>query len=352
MSQKKIINSRYGQAFRAIREEQNLSLDDFKKVISRASLSRFELGEASLSTDKLEEVLSIMHLSIFTFLFLADNIPVYRRYGEVFQLLREQREFERESFENIDLSQWTLKKFEEGKVMLDFAQVESALQMMHIPLYEYTYLLDKGEADYFGELYKRVDTAFLTEDWTLLRKIYEESIPYDDFRMLALATKACYEALDENEIQEVADFLFGVDVWTNLELFVFNYTVGQLSFNLIRSIWIDFFKNVTYFEDNREYRIRIVRTMAATCLVMLERERANDAQSFLTYAQAFLQSTDEFTRCLFKFTQALVNYAQTKDTQALEEMKKVIGIFDYLGDAILAEKYRRIMVKYTTILKK
>lgn len=240
--------------------------------------------------------------------------------------------------------------------MLDFAQVESALQIMHIPLYEYTYPLDKGEADYFGELYKRVDTAFLTEDWILLRKIYEESIPYDDFRMLALATKsctkACYEALDENEIQEVAVFLFGVDVWTNLELFVFNYAVGQLSFNLICSIWIDFFKNVTYFEDNREYRIRIVRTMAATCLVMLERERTNDAQSFLAYAQDFLQSTDEFTRCLFKFTQPFVNYAQTKDTQALEEMKKVIGIFDYLGDAILAEKYRRIMIKYTTILKK
>ncbi|CAM3146856.1 hypothetical protein GHI93_08590 [Lactococcus hircilactis] len=348
VAKKQLINPRYGKAFHSIREEQGFSLDFFKSIISKATLSRFEQGQTTLSPDQLEEALHLMDLSIFTFLFLADNVPVYRRYGEVFQLLREQRAFELESFETINLSKLTIQKFEEGLIMLDFAQVESALQMMHIPLYEYTYLLDKGEGDYFSEIYKKVDHAYFSDDKEVLVNVYEEAILYDDFRMIALATKACYQQLTKEELEEVSGFLFGVEVWTNLELFVFNYTVSQLSYALVQSIWFDLFKEFSYFQDNREYRIRIVRSVVLTCFALLDKNDLALAEKFLYLTKEILQSTDEFTRCLFKFTESLLDYKQHQTTEALEKMKEVIHIFRFLGDDILADKYSRLLNQYIT----
>lgn len=346
VARKQLINPRYGQALHSLREERNLSLDYFKEIVPKTSLERFEKGESVLPPEKLEAVLAKMKLSIFTFLFLADNIPVYRRYGETFQLLREQRGYDLESFENVNLSTWTLEKFEAGKVMLDFAQVDSALQMMHLPLYEYTHLLDKGEDDYFSEVYKTVDNAFFADDVATLKKLYEESIPYDDFRMLALAIKACYDELDLDEIEEVSDFLFGVEVWTNLELFVFNYTVSQLRYKLVRSIWKDLFRSLSFFEDNRDYRIRVVRAATATCLAMIDKDNIYAAAQFLEYTRGLLQTTDEFTRCMFKFTESLIFYLQKKSDSALSDMQEVIHIFDFLGDEVLAKKFQNILEKY------
>ncbi len=346
VARKQIINPRYGQAFHSIREERNLPLDFFKSVVPKTTLDRFEKGEGILSPDKLEEALKLMDLSMFTYLFLADNVPVYRRYGEVFQMLREQRGYELESFENIGVSAWTLEKFEDGKVMLDFSLVDAALQMMHVPLYEFSHILDKGEDDYFNEIYIKVDTAYFSDDSAALQQIYEESIVYDDFRMIAFAAKSCYDTLSETELEEVSDFLFGVDIWTNLELFVFNYTVGQLSFSLVRSLWTDLLKDLSLFEDNRDYRIRIVRTGVATCLSMIDSGNLSAALQFLQLSEKLLRSTDEFTRCVFKFAYHLAIYKQEGDLTALSKMKEVIHIFDFLGDEILAQKFQKLFDKY------
>lgn len=346
VARKRMINPRYGQVFHSIREERNLSLDFFKSIVPKTTLDRFEKGEGMLSPDILEQVLKMMDLSMFTYLFLADNVPVYRRYGEIFHLLREQRGYELESFENIGLSTWTLEKFEEGKIMLDFAQVDAALQMMHVPLYEFSHILDKGEEDYFSEIYLKVDLAYFADDWATLRQIYEESIPYDDFRMIAFTAKACYEKLSEEELEEVSDFLFGVDIWTNLELFVFNYTVGQLSFSLIRSLWSDLFKDLSLFEDNRDYRIRIVRTGVATCLSMIDQGNYNAALQFLQLSEKLLRTTDEFTRCVFKFAYYLTLYKQKNDLTALSKMQEVIHVLEFLGDEVVAAKFKELFDKY------
>ncbi|MFC4651518.1 hypothetical protein ACFO26_01165 [Lactococcus nasutitermitis] len=353
VARKQIINPRYGQTFHSIREERGLPLAFFKDIVSKATLDRFEKGESVLAPEKLEEALKLMDLSMFTYLYLADNMPVYRRYGEVFQLLREQRGYELESFENIEINAYTLEKFEAGKVMLDFDKVDAALQMMHVPLYEFSHILDKGEDDYFSEIFAKVDMAYYAEDWGALRIIYEEAIPYDDFRLIAFAAKACYEKLSEEEIEEVSDFLFGVDIWTNMELFVLQYTVGQLAFSLLRSVWVDLLKDVSLFEDNRDYRMRVVRTGAATCFAMIDLGNLSAARQFLDLSENLLRSTDEFTRCVYKFAQNLVIYKQGKQQvttenceSAQEKMKKVIEIFDFLGDKTLAQKFQNLYDRY------
>ncbi|MDT2859014.1 helix-turn-helix transcriptional regulator [Lactococcus lactis] len=49
---------RYGEIFKKLREQKNFSLSHFSEIgISKASLSRFELGQTMISFERLDSAL-------------------------------------------------------------------------------------------------------------------------------------------------------------------------------------------------------------------------------------------------------------------------------------------------------
>lgn len=88
---------------------------------------------------------------------------VYARYGEVFKMLREERELKTSDFKEYGISKSTLEKFESGRGNLPFDKLDESLQMMNISLHEYNYLLNDGINDYFIDVFEEIDNAFYSE---------------------------------------------------------------------------------------------------------------------------------------------------------------------------------------------
>ena len=56
----------------------------------------------------------------------------YKRYGEIFKKLREQKNFSLSHFSEIGISKASLSRFELGQTMISFERLDSALQEMNV----------------------------------------------------------------------------------------------------------------------------------------------------------------------------------------------------------------------------
>ncbi|MDH8063404.1 helix-turn-helix transcriptional regulator, partial [Lactococcus lactis subsp. lactis] len=83
----------------------------------------------------------------------------YKRYGEIFKKLREQKNFSLSHFSEIGISKASLSRFELGQTMISFERLDSALQEMNVTLAEYEHFINNFSMDYKEEFIEDIIIA-------------------------------------------------------------------------------------------------------------------------------------------------------------------------------------------------
>ncbi|XHB95715.1 hypothetical protein AAFF39_01645 [Lactococcus garvieae] len=52
-----------------------------------------------------------------------------------------------------------------------------------------------------------------------------------DYHQISLAAKASFTSLNCGEIDEITDFLYNIQIWSPIELFIFYFTMDDLNTN-------------------------------------------------------------------------------------------------------------------------
>ncbi|MDR7697152.1 Rgg/GadR/MutR family transcriptional regulator [Lactococcus lactis] len=130
----------------------------------------------------------------------------YHLYGEKFKELRTQKQLPLSYFEEIRMNKGDLSRFEHGKQMIGFERLDVMLQQMNVSLAEYELIINNFVPDFQEAFLNDVDEADFNQDKPKLTKLYEEARE-TGYGLLAIATKARYDKLEEKEITYVLDFL-------------------------------------------------------------------------------------------------------------------------------------------------
>lgn len=178
---------------------------------------------------------------------------VYSKYGHTFRKIREQKKLSLSIFPKIGISKPALSKFERGETMMGFESVVCALQEMGVTLEEYENLLNFYSSGEEEALWEEIEHAAQSEDKKKLEDLEEYTLA-SGLHFMSLAAKACHSRLNNQEIEEVTEYLYDIDMWSFTELRVFYFTLDTLSPRDISHILRTFFPKGHELFKSRKHR--------------------------------------------------------------------------------------------------
>lgn len=185
----------------------------------------------------------------------------YHLYGEKFKELRTQKQLPLSYFEEIGMNKGDLSRFEHGKQMIGFERLDVMLQQMNVSLAEYELIINNFVPDFQEAFLNDVDEADFNQDKPKLTKLYEEARE-TGYGLLAIATKARYDKLEEKEITYVLDFLNKIKEWGYFELSVLYFVLDDLSTLELRKVFRDFETKSHNYYGLPKYSRRILPIVA------------------------------------------------------------------------------------------
>lgn len=100
---------------------------------------------------------------------------VYFKYGKAFHDLRIKHGFSLSAFEELGIAKSTLSNFENGKSMLSFDRLDSALQKMNVSPLDYSIMINNGEQESYISIFDEIEHAYYQREIKRLKEIYQEN---------------------------------------------------------------------------------------------------------------------------------------------------------------------------------
>lgn len=167
----------------------------------------------------------------------------------------------------------------------------------------------------------------------MLEKILRAQLtrPYSDFRVLELTAKSCYAELSEDEVTEVGDFLFGIELWLEFSLSILALNAWQLPYPLMKAILTDILKKKDRYNNKIVYRRRIVQAASFCAMTLATKGETEHAEVLIDLVSPFVHLIDSYVLSVYRFSRAFTDFKMGKKSGKVE-MLKVIDFLDFFGD--------------------
>lgn len=210
---------------------------------------------------------------------------VYKKYGEVFKILRKQHDLKLSDFEHLGISKGTLSQFENGKTLLSFDKLESALELMHVMMSAYILTINNGVSEYYLTQFIDIDKASIQKDEAKLKEIEKRNLIYEESCAVSLAARANYTELSVNQLNEVEEYLKNCRIWSRYELYILVNTLGQINDQLFLNIIDSLFENDEYYylRERQEFKHLLARILVKGGLKLIKKENEEESKRLLRY---------------------------------------------------------------------
>ena len=273
----------------------------------------------------------------------------YKKYGNAFRQLREQKALSLSDFTTIGISKASLSRFERAETMMSFEKVVQALQLMGVSLEEYENFLNDYSLDESSSLIREIEIALFKGDKMQLQKIYAMSNNFD-YIQIALAAKASFTSLNFGEIDEITDFLYNIQIWSPIELFIFYFTMDDLNTNDILYLIESFFivKNNKIF-NSPKYKGLFVRICCRAICTLSYRGYRAGSEYIIKQVDIHKLINSMFLRNLFNFSKELWIYTFKNKNEGNTIILRALDIFYSLSTPDIANYYQN---RYNYYIKK
>ncbi|EKF52174.1 Rgg/GadR/MutR family transcriptional regulator [Lactococcus garvieae] len=272
----------------------------------------------------------------------------YKKFGYVFRQIREQKHLSLSDFSSIGISKATLSRFERAETMMSFEKVVQALQLMGISLEEYEYLLNDYAPNESEAFMGEIEHATNKNDKDELNKLYtialEAGYPY-----IALAAKASATRLGSEDVDTITDYLYEVKAWSHIELYIFYFTMSDLSMRDILYI-LDLFlleKNHKIF-NSRKYRAILVQACCRAVAILANRGYKEYSEHILNRVDTLNLVNSMFLRNLLNLSRGFWIHRFKNKTEGDIMMHQALDIFHAISTVEIAGYYQR---QYDTYAK-
>lgn len=257
---------------------------------------------------------------------------VYFKYGKAFHDLRIQHGFSLSAFEELGIAKSTLSNFENGKSMLSFDRLDFALQKMNVSPLDYSLMINNGEQDSYISIFDEIEQSYYQRDINHLQEIYQGNKKGSkEQKLVAYSAKGLYQHLLPEEIDELEDYLKGVQFWGLFELSILANIGDKLNDTLIDNILEDFLYNKAYYENDLYYRVLIYRFLYKVILNYVDTGEKEKAQEILEISEQFFMPGDVMSRVIINYAQSFYCYYYIDEKKGKNQLQDTLRFLKKIG---------------------
>lgn len=161
---------------------------------------------------------------------------------------------------------------------------------MNVSPLDYSLMINNGEQDSYISIFDEIEQAYYQRDIKHLQEIYQENRSGSkEQKLVAYSAKGLYQHLLSQEIDELEDYIKGIQFWGLFELSILANIGDKLNDTLIDNILEDFLYNKSYYENVLYYRVLIYRFLYKVILNYVDTgKKKKTLKKFLKFLSNFL----------------------------------------------------------------
>lgn len=269
----------------------------------------------------------------------------YKKYGETFRKVREQRNYSLADFQSIGISKASLSKFERGKTTMSIERVNEALQLMDIGLEEYENFLNDYIPNLSEEILVEIYKANMLGNEDKVRYFFEFT-SLDELYFVGLAAKSCYDKLNEEEVEKLTELFYATHIWSYSELCILYFTFSQLNekdaFYIVRKLLNE--KHIIF--NSRKYSELVVQVFCQAIFVFSYKGYYKNAKYIVDKVEKHSFVNMMFLNNLYNFCHGYYIFCFKDRQSGHEKIKTALDIFKSIGTKEMASFYQREYEKY------
>lgn len=270
---------------------------------------------------------------------------IYKKYGEVFKMIREKHNYTLESISGHGVSKSILSKFERGEARLTLEKFISTLYYMKVSLEEYEHYLNDYYPNEWENLIDDILNASLVNDIQKLKELYILSDSLD-LHFTKLAAKSSWTTLTPAESEDLTAFFYEIEIWGVKEFMVLTLTMNNIQPSDIIYIIDSFFKNDTNVlrSDKHRYYLGICCCFASLSLSL--RGYKDASQNIINYVKIHNLINTMGIKNLYNATDGYWNYQFGDKNFGIRTIETSLTIYDQIASKEIALFYHRIFDEF------
>ncbi|MGY3736761.1 Rgg family transcriptional regulator [Lactococcus taiwanensis] len=272
---------------------------------------------------------------------------IYKKYGNTFRMLRNQKQLPLSDFSSIAPSKSTISKFERGETMMGFDKVLASLQIMGVSLEEFEFLLDGFTLDDAQFLMQEIEEAIIEQNNNRLQELYKIA-KNSELQYIALTAKAYFSSLDEKEIESITDYFFSLEAWLTSDLWILSFTIRHLDIHDSLHILDKLIADKDSIVRSTTYSYYLVKVICNAALRLIKLGYKDYAKYLLDHIQN--SSMINISTHNFMFLQNLYNltigcwiFNFQERSEGKNKIEKALRIFEETGNYNLSNYYKQLI---------
>lgn len=264
---------------------------------------------------------------------------VYKKYGEIFRIIRKQHGFSISDFTSIGIPKSTISDFECGKTMIGLEKVDSALQRMGSGLTQFdNYLNNYITADTVS-LLEEAEEAFFKNNEEKLREILGICGQLK-YKVIYSSIKVILGEQNREDISKITKFLYDAKTWGRTELYVYYIIMDYLTKRDILFILDNFIKNSDGICKSKMFNREIVLALCRAASVLAYRGYKEESSRVIKSIEDKKLAEDRiFLRILLYGTRGVWTYYFEDESLGREKIEFFLDIQNKIGSCEIANYY-------------
>lgn len=274
-----------------------------------------------------------------------------KNFGEIFKKFRESRGLRLKDLTKAGISTSQLSRFEKGETDLTISKFIHILNEINMPIDEFMYAVHDFHRDELNELLAQVRKYVTTRDIEGMKRLLISQMENEGKRekfhhintilvKIRLQDLSGEKYYNETDLNDLTDYLFGVEYWGYYELLIFMNTLDVLKHDVFMVLAREMSRRSDFYKEISINR-RLISTMLLNAYITcIEKKKFMDALYFeKQLKQCFFIEIEIYERLIFLYAQNLYRYQKNGNKIAIIEMKKCIGAIKLAGSNHLAKIY-------------
>lgn len=280
-----------GQVFKSLRTNRHISLKQIANdEVSISQISRFERGESELSIGKFLVALDNMNIEVSEFMDAVNN---YQRTEQI--------------------------RFMSALIPLEYERDIAGFQKM----------FDEEEQKYkeHPEIYRYHLNTILLQSFICK---CDSSIPFP-----------------KEYIEQITDYLFTTEDWNMYELVLIGNLYLFIDIPLLHKMGQEILKRQYYYCEIGSHKSLVTITLLNIWETCLHRDSLETAAFYMEKTRLLINDeTDLYKRTIYLFLSGLQHYKEGSVLDGIDEMKRAIQIFEWVGSNNLANNYKNDFARF------
>lgn len=274
-----------------------------------------------------------------------------KNFGEIFKKFRESRGLRLKDLTKAGISTSQLSRFEKGETDLTISKFIHILNEINMPIDEFMYAVHDFHRDELNELLAQVRKYVTTRDIEGMKRLLISQMENEGKRekfhhintilvKIRLQDLSGEKYYNETDLNDLTNYLFGVEYWGYYELLIFMNTLDVLKHDVFMVLAREMSRRSDFYKEIPINR-RLISTMLLNAYITcIEKKKFMDALYFeKQLKQCFFIEIEIYERLIFLYAQNLYRYQKNGNKIAIIEMKKCIGAIKLAGSNHLAKIY-------------